>query len=29
VVMAQCIACHPGYKQGDVLGAIVYEMPIK
>lgn len=29
VVMKQCIACHPGYKQGDVLGALVYEVPIK
>jgi hypothetical protein len=29
VVMKQCIACHPGHKEGDVLGAIVYEVPIK
>jgi hypothetical protein len=29
VVMKQCIACHPGYKEGDVLGALVYEVPIK
>jgi hypothetical protein len=29
VVMKACITCHPGYKEGDVLGAIVYEMPIK
>lgn len=29
VVMEQCIACHPGHKQGDVLGALVYEVPIK
>lgn len=29
VVMKQCITCHPGYKEGDVLGAIIYEMPIK
>jgi Protein of unknown function (DUF3365) len=29
VVMKQCITCHPGYKEGDVLGALVYEVPIK
>jgi hypothetical protein len=29
VVMAQCIVCHPGFKEGDLLGAIVYELPIK
>jgi hypothetical protein len=29
VVMQQCITCHPGYKQGDLLGALVYEVPIK
>ena len=29
VVMKQCIACHAGYKEGDVLGALVYELPIK
>jgi hypothetical protein len=29
VVMKQCIACHPGYKEGDLLGALVYEVPIK
>jgi hypothetical protein len=29
VVMKQCIACHPGTKEGDVLGALVYEIPIK
>jgi hypothetical protein len=29
VVMDQCIACHPGYKKGDLLGALVYEVPIK
>jgi hypothetical protein len=27
-VMKQCVVCH-GKKQGEVLGAIVYEMPIK
>ena len=29
VVMKQCISCHPGYKEGDLLGALVYEVPIK
>jgi hypothetical protein len=29
VVMKQCIACHPGLKEGDVIGAIVYEVPVK
>jgi hypothetical protein len=29
VVNRQCIACHAGYKEGDVLGALVYELPIK
>ena len=29
VVMEQCSACHAGYKKGDVLGALVYELPIK
>jgi hypothetical protein len=29
VVMKQCIACHPGYKEGDPIGALVYELPIK
>jgi hypothetical protein len=29
VVMKQCITCHPGKKEGDLLGAIVYEVPIK
>ncbi len=29
VVMKQCITCHPGHKEGDVLGALVYEVPIK
>jgi hypothetical protein len=29
VVMAQCIVCHPGFKEGDLLGAIVYELPVK
>ncbi|MFN4259243.1 MAG: DUF3365 domain-containing protein [Gemmataceae bacterium] len=29
VVMDKCIACHPGYKKGDLLGALIYEVPIK
>jgi hypothetical protein len=29
VVMKQCITCHPGFKEGDLLGAIVYEIPVK
>jgi hypothetical protein len=29
VVMKQCISCHPGFREGDVLGALVYEVPIK
>lgn len=29
VVMKQCQTCHPGFKEGDVLGALVYEMPIR
>ena len=29
VVMKQCITCHPGYKEGDLIGTLVYEVPIK
>jgi hypothetical protein len=29
VVMKQCINCHPGYKEGELLGALTYEVPIK
>jgi len=29
VVMKACIACHPGKKEGDLLGTLVYEVPIK
>jgi hypothetical protein len=29
VVMKQCAACHTHKKQGELLGAIVYEVPIK
>lgn len=29
VVMKACIACHPGFKEGELLGALTYEVPIK
>jgi hypothetical protein len=29
VVMKQCLTCHADYKEGDLLGALVYEVPIK
>ncbi len=29
VVMQACITCHPGKKEGDLLGALVYEVPVK
>ena len=29
VVMKACIECHPGHKEGDLLGAITYELAIK
>jgi hypothetical protein len=29
VVMKQCMSCHPGVKEGDLMGAIVYEVPIR
>jgi hypothetical protein len=29
VVMKACINCHPGFKEGDLLGALIYEVPIK
>jgi hypothetical protein len=29
VVMKECLTCHPGLKQGDLLGALIYEIPIK
>jgi len=29
VVMKQCITCHQGKKEGELLGAIVYEVPVK
>ena len=28
-VMAACVNCHPHVKQGDVLGALIYEIPIR
>jgi hypothetical protein len=29
VVMNQCLACHADHKEGDLLGSLVYEVPIK
>jgi hypothetical protein len=29
VVMRQCITCHPGHKEGELLGVLTYEVPIK
>jgi hypothetical protein len=29
VVMKQCSGCHMGKKEGELLGALVYELPIK
>ena len=29
VVMKACIDCHEGKKEGDLLGTIVYEVPIR
>ncbi len=29
VVMKQCLNCHTHAKEGDLLGALVYEVPIK
>lgn len=28
-VMPACVNCHPHVKQGDVLGVLVYELPIR
>lgn len=28
-VMPQCIRCHEGFKEGDVLGALSYELPVR
>jgi hypothetical protein len=27
-VMKQCINCHPGFKEGDLIGVLTYEVPI-
>ena len=29
VVMKACISCHPGMKEGELMGAISYEVPIR
>jgi hypothetical protein len=29
VVMQSCINCHPGMKEGQLIGALTYEVPIK
>jgi hypothetical protein len=29
VVMKQCSGCHLGKKEGELLGALIYELPIK
>jgi hypothetical protein len=29
VVMKQCITCHPGHKEGELIGVLTYEVPIK
>lgn len=29
VVMKKCIMCHPGTKEGDLLGAISYKLPVQ
>jgi hypothetical protein len=28
-VMPACVTCHPHVKEGEVLGALIYELPIK
>jgi hypothetical protein len=28
-VMAACTTCHPHVKEGELMGALVYELPIK
>jgi hypothetical protein len=28
-VLPQCSTCHPNVKQGDVMGALIYEVPIR
>jgi hypothetical protein len=29
VVLGSCINCHPGLKEGQLIGALAYELPIK
>ncbi len=29
VVMKSCIECHPGLKEGQLMGALTYELPVK
>ena len=29
VVMKECIKCHAEFKEGDLIGALVYELPIQ
>jgi hypothetical protein len=29
VVMKSCIDCHPGLKEGKLMGALTYELPVK
>jgi hypothetical protein len=29
VVMKKCIICHPGFKEGDLLGAISYKLKVE
>jgi hypothetical protein len=29
VVMKQCLVCHPDLKEGELMGAIVYELPVR
>jgi hypothetical protein len=28
-VMKECLSCHAGVKEGDLMGALVYEVPVK
>jgi hypothetical protein len=28
VVNTKCIVCHPGWKVGEVIGAVSYKLPI-
>jgi hypothetical protein len=29
VVMKACLNCHPGLKEGELIGALTYEVPVK